>query len=69
MFIVDFYRKVNCCNILNRVPTKELYERSCKAFAHVISHFDLTHLHQQFKMTNFVDAAFENCCNTIHIFS
>lgn len=50
MFIVVFYRKVNCWNVLNHVPTKELSERSCKAFAHVISHFELTHLHQHFKL-------------------
>lgn len=50
MLIVLFYRKVNCWNILNNVPRKEFSERSCKAFAHVISHFELTHLHQHFKL-------------------
>lgn len=50
VFIVVFYRKVNCWNVLNYVPTKELSERSSKAFTHLISHFELTHLHQRFKL-------------------
>lgn len=49
MFIVVFYRKANWWNILNHMPKKEWSERSCKAFACVISHFELTH-QQHFKL-------------------